>query len=159
MRLPSHHGRTKADVAMTPMIDVVFQLLIFFICTASFQAAEELLPMGLAAQVESGAGGSNPTEPELERIIVRATQAGGETQWEIHGRPAISLHAVRQALEQIAQADRSRPITLDVSGDVPLGDMIDAYDICRLVGLAKIEFAVEQKSVVGFTTEDTEGTE
>ncbi|HBT77287.1 MAG TPA: hypothetical protein DEB39_10285, partial [Planctomycetaceae bacterium] len=33
---------------MTPMIDVIFLLLIFFICTASFQRIEQLLSANLA---------------------------------------------------------------------------------------------------------------
>ena len=32
---------------MTPMIDVIFLLLIFFVCTASFQAPEQILPTNL----------------------------------------------------------------------------------------------------------------
>ena len=32
------------DSAMTPMIDVVFLLLIFFVWTASFQIVEQILP-------------------------------------------------------------------------------------------------------------------
>ena len=37
-------GRTSLDNMMTPMIDVVFLLLIFFLTTASFQRLEKLLP-------------------------------------------------------------------------------------------------------------------
>ncbi|MEA1952290.1 MAG: biopolymer transporter ExbD, partial [Planctomycetota bacterium] len=46
MRRPSYHreGRERLDVKMTPMIDVIFLLLIFFVCTASFQMLEEVLP-------------------------------------------------------------------------------------------------------------------
>ena len=64
MRVPSHHDdRRQTDVAMTPMIDVVFQLLIFFICTASFQLAEELLPTSLAITGDAAAP-SIEIEPE-----------------------------------------------------------------------------------------------
>ena len=42
MKIPrSHHEQN--DVAMTPMIDVVFLLMIFFVCTASFEIVEEIL--------------------------------------------------------------------------------------------------------------------
>jgi len=145
MRLPSHHGRTDTDVAMTPMIDVVFQLLIFFVCTASFQAMEEVLPMGLAPAADTGTTASVETDPEVERLVVTAMRAGGETQWVVNERASRSLADVRTALEEVAQSDRLRPVTLDVAGKVPLGDMIDVYDLCRLVGLEKIDFAVESK--------------
>ena len=146
MRLPSHHDdRRQTDIAMTPMIDVVFQLMIFFVCTASFQLAEELLPTSLAV----ARGSSMPTpiemEPEFERIVVRATQADGRTQWVVNERPCDALVEVRQVLRAAAEIDRSLPVILDVAGEVPLGDMIDVYDLCRLEGFEKIQFAAERK--------------
>ena len=34
----------STELSMTPMIDVVFLLMVFFVCTASFKAAELVLP-------------------------------------------------------------------------------------------------------------------
>jgi biopolymer transport protein ExbD len=146
MRVPTHHDdRRQTDIAMTPMIDVVFQLMIFFICTASFQLAEELLPTSLA--VTSGTSRPSPTEidEELERIVVSATRANGSTQWIVNERPCQSLAEVREVLRAAAQIDRSLPVVLDVAGEVPLGDMIDVYDLCRLESFDKIQFAAERK--------------
>jgi biopolymer transport protein ExbD len=145
MRVPSHHDeQARSDVAMTPMIDVVFQLMIFFICTASFQAAEELLPSNLA--IATGASGQPPIEmdPELERILVKATHAGGATQWIVNERACDSLLQVREVLHAVATLDRTLPVVLDVAGEVPLGDLIDVYDICRLEEFETIQFAVER---------------
>jgi biopolymer transport protein ExbD len=144
MRLPTHHGRTSTDVAMTPMIDVVFQLLIFFICTASFQQVEELLPMGLAATDSENTATPRDEEPEQERIVLRATRIEGQTRWIVNDRPAASLREVEGALRAVSQSNPSTPITLDVEGEVPLGEMIDVYDLCRLAGLEKLEFAVDR---------------
>jgi len=144
MRLPTHHGRTETDVAMTPMIDVVFLLLIFFICTASFQAAEELLPMGLAATGGPGAAAAVEVDSDRERIVIGATHADAETRWVVNKHACNSLAELRQLLAAAAEANRARPVTLDVAGEVPLGDMIDVYDLCRLVRFEKIQFAVEK---------------
>jgi biopolymer transport protein ExbD len=145
MRLPTHHGRTSTDVAMTPMIDVVFQLLIFFICTASFQQTEELLPMGLAATSGNNTATPRDEEPDRQRTVVRAMRVDGQTRWIVNNRPAASLLEVESVLRTVSQTDRSTPITLDVEAAVPLGEMIDVYDVCRLLGLEKIEFAVAQR--------------
>jgi biopolymer transport protein ExbD len=145
MRLPTHHGRTSTDVAMTPMIDVVFQLLIFFICTASFQQAEALLPMGLAATNGNQAEAPRDEEPDRQRTVVRAMRVDGQTRWIVNDRPATSLREVESVLRTVSQSDRSTPVTLDVEPGVPLGEMIDVYDLCRLAGLEKIEFAVAQR--------------
>lgn len=127
---------------MTPMIDVVFQLLIFFICTASFQLSEEALPTSLAI-----AGGPTPAatveiETDLKRIVVRGESIDGDTKWTVNDRPSPSLVEVEQMLRAAAAIDRALPVVLDVGGDVPLGDMIDVYDRCRLVQFERIEFAV-----------------
>jgi biopolymer transport protein ExbD len=129
---------------MTPMIDVVFQLMIFFICTASFQAAEELLPSHLS--ITGGTTKVSPIEmePDLERIIVRATYADGHAKWVVNERPCATMPEVRQVLHAVAEIDRALPVVLDVSGDVPLGDMIDVYDLCRLEKFEKIQFAAKR---------------
>jgi biopolymer transport protein ExbD len=146
MRVPSHHDdRRQTDLAMTPMIDVVFLLMIFFVCTASFQLSEELLPTSLAVAGGTSAPSLIEIEPELERILVRATYVDGKTHWVVNERPCDSLLEVRQVLRAVAEIDRSLPVILDVAGNVPLGDMIDVYDLCRLEGFEKIQFAAERK--------------
>jgi biopolymer transport protein ExbD len=145
MRVPSHHDQpARSDVAMTPMIDVVFQLMIFFICTASFQAAEELLPSHLA--IASGTSTPAPIElePELERIVVKASFADGATLWVVNERVCDSLPQVRDVLRAVAEIDRTLPVVLDVAGEVPLGDVIDVYDLCRLEKFEEIQFAVKK---------------
>jgi biopolymer transport protein ExbD len=145
MRVPIHHDdRRQTDIAMTPMIDVVFQLLIFFICTASFQLAEELLPTSLAVAGGSGAPSPNENDADEARILVQAARAGDTTRWAVNGQACETLAHVRSALHAAAQVDRSQPVTLDVAGEVPLGDMIDVYDLCRLERIDRIQFAVER---------------
>jgi biopolymer transport protein ExbD len=146
MRLPdTRTSRRPGDVAMTPMIDVVFQLMIFFICTASFQMAEELLPTSLADSGGSSEAAPIEVEPDLERIVAHATQTGGETRWTVNERACGSLAEVQQVLRAVAEIDRTLPVVLDVEGQVPLGNMIDVYDLCRLTGFEKIQFAAKQR--------------
>ena len=146
MRIPhSHRDRRQLDVAMTPMIDVVFQLLIFFLCTASFQVPEELLPTQLATPTGSSIAQPEELEPELERIVVEATHADGRTRWDVNQRPCESLAEVSDVLRLVVQIDRSLPVILDVAAEVPLGDMIEVYDLARLVGFQRIQFAATPK--------------
>jgi biopolymer transport protein ExbD len=41
----------------------------------------------------------------------------------------------------VARIKRDAPVVLDADGEVPLGDVIDAYDAARLAGLARVQFA------------------
>jgi biopolymer transport protein ExbD len=85
------------------------------------------------------------TDPALEQVVVHATRREGHTQWVVNERSCASPAEVRQVLHAVAEVDRSLPVTLDVAGDVPLGDMIDVYDLCRLEAFDKIQFAVERQ--------------
>lgn len=135
------------QLQMTPMIDVVFQLLIFFVCTTSFQAAEMILPTLLSA-----AGGVNnqetPLDPELlelEDVIIKLQRVERATQWRINDNVYQRLPQVREVLQAIVKVRRDLPVILDVEPLVPLGDVIDVYDLCRIVGFDRIQFAARKK--------------
>jgi len=136
----AHNRRSDLDVKMTPMIDVVFLLLIFFVCTASFQIAEELLPTNLLVR---GSTVEAPTIDELplEQIVIRGHRDGTATTWQVNDGVAVPRAQIAPLLQALADIDRSLPVILDVEGGVPLGEMIEVYDTCRAVGLEKIQFA------------------
>ena len=129
---------------MTPMIDVVFLLLIFFICTASFQIVEELLPTNLLVQGTTVEDASVEELP-LEQIIVRGTRNGAATVWQVNEGIAVPREQLTPLLLSLADIDRTLPVVLDVGGNVPLGEMIDVYDACRSVGLEQVQFAASAK--------------
>jgi biopolymer transport protein ExbD len=129
---------------MTPMIDVIFNLLIFFVCTVSFQPAEELLPtflstLGVAADVPRP-----PDIEDLDDVVVKVLRRGDELTWEINRQPYASLAHVRDVLRTIASLQPDLPVIIDPQGEVPLGGVIDLYDLCRLAGFQKIQFAAKQ---------------
>ncbi len=128
---------------MTAMIDVVFLLLIFFVCTASFQAVELVLPANLL--VSSSASVDVPIEPpeDLDRIVVevRATDAG--IAWRVNDQPCSERVELQQLLAAIAGVDRSLPVVVDCQDAVPLAEAIAVYDLSRSLGLEKVQFATE----------------
>jgi biopolymer transport protein ExbD len=144
MRRPSSYtsNRTKLEVSMTPMIDVVFLLLIFFVWTASFQISELLLPTELAVS-----GGNTPIDevdperPPLPPVIGKILQAAGGVRGASDGQPHDSLSEVGGRLAALAALKLSAPVILDVVGEAPLGDVIDVYDLCLLHGFSQVQFA------------------
>lgn len=130
---------------MTPLIDVVFLLLIFFVCTASFQIVEQNLPSSL--RLATGAGTEqievDPRLQDLEDVIIKIFWVDGAPSWEINGERRASLAEVRQVLEAIASIDTSVPVILDVDNAVPLGHVIDVYDLSRAAGFQSIQFAAD----------------
>jgi len=144
MRRPTYHRdeHGRLEVKMTPMIDVIFLLLIFFICTASFQAPEEILPSRLLLP---GAVSSNvevdPELQDLDELIVEVVWDGDRPRWRINQREYDRLEDVQAVLAAAARLKLDLPVILDVDPRVPMEHVIDVYDLCRQIGLERIQFA------------------
>ena len=150
MRRPSTFldRRTPVDLQLTPMIDCVFLLMVYFIWASSFTIAEQALPSRLSAV----AGGSTttsdvppPPEADFDNVVVRVLRAGGAATWQVNDAPVPTLAALRSTLAQIARIKRDAPVILHPDKDVPLGDVIDVFDLARLVGFEKVQFAASEE--------------
>ena len=131
------------DINMTPMIDVVFLLLVFFVCTTDFHAVEALLPTPLkAAGATAEVAAAEPPEiEELENVVIKLGVVDGAPRWELNARVCRAPAEVRDTLARLAAIAKRLPIVLDIDGAVPLGDAIDLYDWCRLAGFEQVRFA------------------
>ena len=125
------------------MIDVVFLLLIYFVCTASFQPLEQSLRTPLA--VPTGGASAQPVDVEIddfEPIVVRArADDTGRVSWLVGEAPCVSLAQVQATLAALHQIHSELPVVLDVGSTVPLGEVVGLYDSCWLAGYRKIQFA------------------
>lgn len=139
---PEKSAPPALGASMTPMIDVVFLLLIFFVCTASFQPIEALLPGDLLI---SGAGIANvPLEeqPQLERVVLRAAiDSQDRVAWTVNEKECGSHEQLQDLLAALAEIDPTLPVVVDPDRDVPLGDVINGYDTARQAGFGKVKFA------------------
>jgi len=143
MKIPNHLDQSAgADAMMTPMIDVVFLLLIFFLCTASLKILEEVLPSSL---VVSGSGAAEvevrPEHLDLEHVVVKILWREGRPAWIVNKQERASLAEVREVLAAVARIDAELPVVVDPQPEVPLGHVIDVYDLSRLAGFSKVQFA------------------
>ncbi len=149
MRRPSPYTDRggELEIKMTPMIDVVFLLLIFFIWTASFQIVEQVLPSHLSevsGSLPANPDDTPPIEEDFDRVVLRIRWVDGHAVWRINQIDVSSLQQVRSRLETIAAIKRTAPVILHPDRDVPLGHVIDLYDLTRLVGFEKIQFAASE---------------
>ncbi len=141
-RLAIHAGTAPLDLPMTPMIDVVFQLIIFFLCTTSFQPLELRLPSPLNLPGSLGDAAALP--PELEHltvVVIRLLREDGTTIVMLNQQSYRSLDDVRRKLRELGSIRRDLPIVLDPAGDVAVEEVIRLYDVCRGEGFSRIQFA------------------
>ncbi|MEM8681721.1 MAG: biopolymer transporter ExbD [Planctomycetota bacterium] len=148
MRVQPQHRSLSQTGTMTPMIDVVFLLLIFFIWTASFKIAEEQLPGTFAsrqptlgrAPLESE---SVPAESEI--VVLQLQPASDGVQWVINNRVVTSWDEVSKTLSQVVEIDSATPVVIDPAPQVAYGDAIFALDLARSVGLQKVHLAAPEE--------------
>ena len=132
---------------MTPMIDVIFLLLIFFVCTSSFQPPEEVLPTNMSLPGSTAETVPvDPLEEDLDEIVVKVLWRGGRPQWEVNQRQYGRLEEVGGVLAAVAGVQIDLPVILDIEGSVPMENVIDVYDLCRQIGLERVQFAASAES-------------
>ena len=148
MKRPSPLVRdsSAADIntAMTPMIDVVFLLLVFFVWTASFQVIEFVLPSEMSAQMGSDVQQpmDQPPPDDFEDVVVRIGWDGQAANWQVNRQPVASLEAVGQQLRSIAEIGADSTVILHPDPITPLGVVIETYDTAKLSGFGEVSFAV-----------------
>jgi len=142
MQLPTKHNRRELELKMTPMIDVIFLLLIFFVCTASFQPPEQILPTQVSLPGAVATELPPPEELEdLDELVVDLRWLDARPAWEINRRRYNALGEVRAVLEATQAIQPGLPVILDVGPRVPMENVINLYDLCRAVGLERVQFA------------------
>ena len=135
----SPRGSTSLDNMMTPMIDVVFLLLIFFLTTASFQKLEKLLPSAVSAESRSQAAGKTdeipkPTDSDLSDCVIKIALEDDRIRYRLNDEDIEELELLLGRMKAILRVRPDMPLVIDPSDDVPAGDAIRIYDLARGMG-------------------------
>ena len=137
--------RASVDSMMTPMIDVVFLLLVFFLATSSFQRLEKTLPSAVASAPDLTQQGNTPEQAtpkeltDLSDVIVRIQRpknvaANNSVEYTMNGEPIANLELLSTRMKVILKVRADVPIVIDPEDDVPAGEAIRVYDTARANG-------------------------
>ena len=110
---------------MTPMIDVVFELIIFFVVTIK----QEDLFTRLNANRPAPAAGSSSSESDTTVTIEvgRGKDANGVL---VYNKREIRRAELDQNLKEVARTSKKTPIIVKCSEDSPHKALVDVLDIC-----------------------------
>jgi biopolymer transport protein ExbD len=129
-------GDESVDINLTPLIDVVFLLLIFFMVTTTFQRHAELkieLPQADSAERE--------TLPERIELVI---DAGG--RYYIDGRELVNTQpqTVLEALRSVAEGREDLPLIIRADATAPYQAVVTAMDAAGRLGISRLSIATTQ---------------
>ncbi len=122
----------EAEVDLTPMLDVVFIMLIFFIVTASF-----VKEVGI--DLNKPEGGANKTVAENENIFIEISDSGVIKV----DRRIVDIRAVRPNIERLHAERPKGTVVIAPSPNSSNGLLVQVMDQARLAGVPNISLAAE----------------
>jgi biopolymer transport protein ExbD len=156
--------RKGVVMPITPMLDMTFQLLFFFILNYHPNALEGQMDLSLPAPTENKAkvepetpmpsSSENEEVPAQVKVIVRAQQGTGSegmisrvTVEELTGQTDIEvpngkLTELRKHLERIGEnVDNKKSVLIKADGKLKWQHIVQVMDACRKAGFTDIGFA------------------
>ena len=111
---------------MTPMIDVVFELIIFFVVTIKQEDLFTKLNANRPAPA-SGSSSSNESDTTVTIEIGRGRDANGVL---VYNKREVRRAELDQNLREVARTSKKTPIIIKCTEDSPHKALVDALDIC-----------------------------
>jgi biopolymer transport protein ExbD len=119
--------RPGSEIILTPLIDILFTVLLFLVLTATF-TEQTVLRISLPRSVT---GATTTHDPRVVRILVDAdgrVYVNGQVQ---------TLDDVKRRLNAIPEADRSA-VTVSVDEDAKHGRVVQIVDLVRQAGIFRL---------------------
>lgn len=135
----SRANRREATVELTPLIDVVFLLLIFFMVSTSFVQNQ-----ALNVDLPQANGDAQPNEDLFINVVV---QQNG--RYEIEGSIVVdtSLQGLAKTLQAVVEKNVARrtslPVVISADATATHQSVVRVMDACAQVGLTQISLATQ----------------
>ena len=137
MRIPSTHRRGSGTANMTPMIDVVFLLIIFFLVSSHLARKENRLPLDLPT-----AGTFDFADPAKAALTISLDD---QARTMVAGN-VVDVPTLRSVLDDLVAREGSEAaIRIRVDGQVQYVYVEPVLREVALAGIADAAIAVRQK--------------
>ena len=129
-RVLAVQAEEEEEIDLTPMLDVVFIMLIFFIVTATF-----VKEVGI--DVNSPDKNQNVQDADKQSIVVQITS---RDRIKIRGRD-IDFRSVRANIERLHAENPEAPVVLQPHPDSTTEIMVHVMDAARQAGVYNVSIA------------------
>ena len=127
----------EVGVNLTPLIDVVFLLLIFFMVTTTFKKETHInlnLPEADGEQVKAEVN-------QIEIVI------GSNGEYAINERALINneFETLRAAIKKVGAGDTDVPVIISADGKAPHQAVVNAMDAAGQLGYSRLSITTRQR--------------
>ncbi len=131
MRRRYHGDEEEAEINMTPMLDIVFIMLIFFIVTTSFVKE---------TGIDVSRPNANTAEKKQRGNILIAIKPNGDI-WI--AKRKIELRAVRANVERLHAENPEGSVVIIADKESQTGTLVEVMDQVRLAGVYAVSIAAQ----------------
>ena len=129
MNLRDDDAQDEPRLELTPMVDVIFQLLIFFMVATTFQDEERELEVDLPPAVTGGA-----VTAERDELVINLKRDGAI----VVGGEVVDDDDLARLLATAAERDPGTPVTIRGDRLVHHERVVSVMDACGLAGLTAL---------------------
>ena len=129
-RLPKHEIAEITGINMTPLIDVVMQLLLFFMLTSSM-----IKPNRIELELPESTSGVRAAE--VDSITVDYRLESGAPRITLNGETLEDLTALAGRLKAMDRSDAQPEVAIRIDKTVPYQDVVTLMDTVRDAGFPK----------------------
>jgi len=133
-----NQGVEEPDVNLTPLIDVVFLLLIFFMVSTTFDKESEL-------SIELPNAEGEVLEREILQVEISIDAKGN---YAINNERIINsqINTLKAAISKVAGDKRDIPMIISADGRASHQAVVAAMDAARQLGFSRLTFATRLSS-------------
>ena len=127
--------REEPNIDLTPLIDVVFLLVIFFMVSTSFRQESDI-----EIELPQASQPAGPAEPERLEIAIDA-----QGRFFINEQPVTGTHvdALKARLRVLAKGKRDLPFIIRADGQTPHRAVVTAMDAAAQLGFRRLAIATD----------------
>jgi len=135
VKIPSYVGGRGVDFNMTPMIDVVFLLIIFFLVSSHLAKQEVQMQLPLP----DARSGTQAEDSQLPRLVVNIS-AGGQIR--MAGRPLTLEQFQERLVKRREKYGQDLEVRIRSDRSVPYRNINPVMRRCAETGIWNVTFAV-----------------
>ncbi len=131
-------NKAAVSVDLTPLIDVVFLLLIFFMVSTTFTKETHL-----SLDLPEATGEEKKELPQQIEVLIDANG-----QYVINGRSLVSttIDTVMSALEEVSAGNVKVPLVITADASTPHQAVITAMDAAGQLGFSQLSLTTKKPS-------------